>query len=211
MKKFKLFSLASLTGIWIATSTLNTYAAGWIWDSGYWWYQNEDGSYACNGSQVIDGILCSFDSNGHWIEDNTQTGQLSEQEKKILHIHEICNNINARNDWQVCRSSDYIDYGEQGNLVKAELISDYYLSFPKVEYYYENSTVIFAYATDGQNEYRYYYENSKLIREIGPDGVAIDYPDGDGLEKSYSPNATEILSRGNWEAVLYAEDFYGTE
>lgn len=65
----------TLVGMLSVSCGLTSYA-GWIQEGDYWWYQNTDGSYACNGSQVIDGVLYSFDASGHWIpdvSDNTGT------------------------------------------------------------------------------------------------------------------------------------------
>ncbi len=50
--------------IWYHFNAEGYWETGWIWADGYWWYQNTDGSYACNGSQVIDGKIYSFDENG---------------------------------------------------------------------------------------------------------------------------------------------------
>lgn len=210
MRKSKRWLVAFFAGVFMTGLTVTAYGAGWIWEDGYWWYQNMDGSYACNGSQVIDGVLYTFDENGHMKETDTQSSQVSEQEQKILHIREVYNSINARNDLDIFSSESYVDYADQGKLVKAVFINDFNMTLPKVECYYENFKVIFAYGTDGKKEYRYYFEDGKLIREIGPDGNVVDYLDGKGLEKTSDPKVGEICGRASWEIALFAEDYYGT-
>lgn len=195
--------------IWYHFNAEGYWETGWIWADGYWWYQNTDGSYACNGSQVIDGKIYSFDENGH-------LKQASEHEQKIQHIRDVYNQTNTRTDLKAYDGGNYIDYAvDDDRLVKAILKNDFYLTLPTVEYYYEwvwkdgyySVDLIFAYGTDGTREYRYYYQNHNLIREIGPDGVVRDYPDGDGLRKTSDTQAESILSRGWWETALFMEGF----
>lgn len=210
MRESKKWLIACFTGVFMTAATVTAYGAGWIWEDGYWWYQNMDGSYACNGSQVIDGVLYAFDENGHMKENHPQSSQTSEQEQKIQHIREVYNSINARNDLEIFTGESHLDYADQGKLMRTIFMKDFYLTLSVVDCYYENDKLIFAYGIDGVKEYRYYFENGNLIREIGPDGNIIDYPDGKGLERTSDPKAGEICDRGNWEVALFAEDYYGT-
>lgn len=159
-----------------------------------------------------------------WVE-NKQNGylkQISEHEQKIQHIRDIYNQTNERTDLKIYEGETIIDYATNDNqLVKAVLKNDYYLKLPIVECYYEwiwkdgsySIDLVFAYGTDGTNEYRYYFQNQNLIREIGPDGVVRDYPDDNGISDTndglYSDILAErILSRGLWEPILFMEDLY---
>ncbi len=47
--------------------TTTAFAAGWIQNGGYWWYQNEDSSFVHSTSKFIDGRVYHFDGNGHWV------------------------------------------------------------------------------------------------------------------------------------------------
>ena len=42
-------------------------------------YQNEDGSYACNGSQFIDGRLYQFDGSGHRIKNDNEQSDAADE------------------------------------------------------------------------------------------------------------------------------------
>lgn len=65
MRKFQKLLMVFFVWIMLMASVFTAYGAGWSQEGGYWWYQNGDGSYACNGSQYIEGRLYSFDENGH--------------------------------------------------------------------------------------------------------------------------------------------------
>lgn len=86
--KRKCLLAAVLFGVFSALSVTSVYA-GWIEEEGYWWYQNADGSYACNGSQVINGVLYSFDASGHWIEENNETAALDHTYEREIYRKEF--------------------------------------------------------------------------------------------------------------------------
>lgn len=211
----------------------------WVIKDGKWYYLGKDGYMAANtwvenyyvgsdGAMLTDTVTPDgyyVGTDGAWV-DNRQNGylqQISEHEQKIQHIRDIYNQTNERTDLKVYGGDTVIDYAADDNrLVKAVLKkNNYYLKLPIVEYYYEwiwkdgsyYIDLVFAYGTDGTNEYRYYFQNQNLIREIGPDGIVRDYPDGDGLSDTgdglYSDILAErILSMGLWEPVLFMEDLY---
>lgn len=132
-------------------------------------------------------------------------------EEKIQHIRSVFSSINSRSDFQVIVFDTSTDFIDSGILVKAVFVNDVSdLSIPLVECYYEDNLLIFAYAKDGENEYRYYFENGNLIREIGANDVIVDYPDGDGFQKTSDSKAKQIYVQGQLETVLFAENFKGT-
>lgn len=93
MKIKKLISGMLLTGTLTIASAVITYGAGWIQDSGYWGYENEDGSHACNGSQFINGRQYHFDEKGHLtIEGSSQGNQADE----ALYKAYIANNFTEK-------------------------------------------------------------------------------------------------------------------
>lgn len=79
MRIKRLLAKTLLTGILTVASATVVYGAGWIQDGGYWWYQNEDSSYACNGSQFIDGRQNHFDENGHWTAEGSSQGNEADE------------------------------------------------------------------------------------------------------------------------------------
>lgn len=201
---------AMLSSVFSATAL-----AEWVEKDGFVGYKKSDGSLICDEVHVINTMRFYFDKEGRAISVGIPVEILNKQEEKIQHIRDMFYGINARNDFFVMQSDGYIDFADNGMLVKAVLKNDYNLMMtnniilPVVEYYYENNKVIFIYANDGMNEYRYYFENGNLIREIGPDGVVFDYPDGDGFQKTVNVNVEQIYGRGIWEAALFAEDYWG--
>lgn len=71
----KMVCLLVLICILTAGISISGFAAGWIQNGGYWWYQNEDGSYACNGYQFINGKLYQFDQNGCWVKSGNEQNE----------------------------------------------------------------------------------------------------------------------------------------
>lgn len=68
-----------LTCIMTMGISTTAFAAGWIQNGGYWWYQNEDGSFVQNSSKFIDGRLYHFDGNGHRIASGYEQNYASDE------------------------------------------------------------------------------------------------------------------------------------
>lgn len=202
------FFVLSLTVVLSLVSSVTAFAE-WVVIDDFLRFKKADGSYIKNDALIWNNMWFYFDESGNLYSMNTPYNWIDEQEKKIQHICDVFTQINSRNDLQIIPYYNFTDYADNGILVKAVFKNDYYLKIPIVECYYENNQLIFAYATDGVNEYRYYFEDLRLIREIGPNGV-FDYLYGDGLEKTGDPEAKEIFGRGQWETALFAEDYWGT-
>lgn len=82
MKKiFKAVVIATV----IASLNVGTVSAGeWKQNDIGWWYDNGDGSWPANTSQIIDGTNYYFDERGYWIDDTQNKNVLSVDEQKRI-------------------------------------------------------------------------------------------------------------------------------
>lgn len=60
---------AAAAGLMAMLQTVPVFAAEWKQDETGWWYQNDDGSYLCNGWNWIDGRCYYFKEDGYCLLD----------------------------------------------------------------------------------------------------------------------------------------------